>query len=55
MKGKQENFLGAGKLFVTASRKKIITFEAYHIIIKRTKYCLNTMNCFMNLESKDWY
>jgi hypothetical protein len=55
MKGKQEVFLGIGKLFVPASREKIIAFEAYHIIIKRAKYGLNTMNCFMNLEGKNWY
>ena len=49
MKGKQENFLRAGKLFVPASGEKIIAFKAYGIIIKRAKYSLNAMNRFMNL------
>ncbi len=49
MKGKQKSFLGTGKLFVPASGEKIITFEAYHIIIKSAKYRLNAMNCLMNL------
>jgi hypothetical protein len=49
MEREKERFLVAGKLFVSASREKVITFQAYRIIIKRAKYSLNAMNGFVNL------